>query len=47
MTHPLPPPPIWEENGGASYNPNVAYRAPGGWAGTAEEWGFFPPIFLL
>ena len=23
----LPPPQIWEENGGASYSPNVAYLA--------------------
>ena len=26
-----PPKKIWEENGGASYSPNVAYLACGGW----------------
>ena len=35
------PPQIWEENGGASYSPNVAYLAHGG-QGVAVEQGFFP-----
>ena len=35
---------IWEENGGASHSPNVAYLAGGGW-----QWSgvFCPPVFLL
>ena len=35
------PPQIWEENGGASYSPNVAYLARWG-GGKAVEQGFFP-----
>ena len=31
-------PQIWEENGGASYSPNVAYLARGG-GGAVVEWG--------
>ena len=37
------PPQIWEENGGASYSPNVAYLTCGGASDGAD--GFFP-IFL-
>ena len=37
ITH---PPQIWEENGGASYSPNVAYVARCG-GGAAVEWVFF------
>ena len=40
----FPPPKIWEENGGASYSPNVAYL---GWGPAAVEQGFFsyfPPL---
>ena len=42
-TH-LPHPQIWEENGGASYNLNVAYLAR--WGGRGGWWGGFFPIFL-
>ena len=39
------PPEIWEENGGASYNPNVGYlachRGPGGGGGGAGFFCFF------
>ena len=31
-------PPIWEENGGASYRPNVAYLAHGGREGARSVW---------
>ena len=37
------PPQIWEENGGASYSPNVAYLAHAGRGGWAVEWGSSPP----
>ena len=46
--HFLSPPQIWEENGGASYSPNVAYLAL--WRGVVVvERGFFffsyfPPL---
>ena len=32
------PPQIWEENGGVSYSPNVAYLG----GGVVVEQGFFP-----
>ena len=38
---------IWEENGGASYSPNVAYLACWGKRGWRWSRGFFCPIFLL
>ena len=38
------PPQIWEENGGASHSPNVAYLARG--VGQ-QRWSGFFPIFLL
>ena len=41
----LPPPQIWEKNGGASYSPNVAYMAR--WVGGGRGGGFFSPILLL
>ena len=39
---------IWEENGGVSYSPNVAYLAcrEGGW-GSSGGARVFSPIFLL
>ena len=43
LDYKMHPPQIWEENGGASYSPNVAYLAGGRW-----QWsGVFPSIFLL
>ena len=35
------PPKIWEENGGASYSPNVAYLARGGVGGGSGAGVFF------
>ena len=44
----LPPTPIWEENRGASYSPNVAYLVCWGQGvGGGGRAGFFFPIFLL
>ena len=36
------PPQIWEENGGESYSPNVAYLAHCPGRGLVVEWGFSP-----
>ena len=45
------PPKTWEENGGASYSPNVAYLAHcdggGGWQHGSGARVFFFPILLL
>ena len=42
-THPSPP--IWEENGGVSYSPNVAYLAHGVCGGVEQGFfSYFPPL---
>ena len=41
------PPQIWEENGGASYSPNVVYLAHwglGGWGWSEVFFSYFPPL---
>ena len=40
------PPPIWEENEGVSYSPNVAYLAGGGGSGSGGMvfFSYFPPL---
>ena len=45
----LPPPQIWEENGGASYSPNVAYLAHlrGRCGGVGSQEAGAGPHFLL